>query len=43
MKISQLYGKSVFVDSNAFIYYMEDLCSEMTSEIIRAGSREVKK
>ena len=41
MKISQLYGKSVFVDSNAFIYYMESLCSEMTSEIIRAGSKEV--
>ena len=43
MKISQLYGKSVFVDSNAFIYYMEGLCSEVASEIIRAGSKEVAK
>lgn len=43
MKLEELYNRAVFVDANAFIYYLEGICNEFAANIIKAGSRNVAK
>lgn len=43
MELDELYNRSVFVDANAFIYYLEGMCSDLAGGIIEAGSKEVAK
>ena len=41
MKVNRLFGKSVFVDTNAFVYFLQGRCSELARDIIQFSSKEL--
>ena len=38
MRIENLYGKKVMVDTNAFVYYLTDNCNSLTNHVFEAGA-----
>jgi len=39
--VKELYGKTVFADANAMIYYLEGLSNEISTQVIESASREI--